>query len=510
MANVKFSEFPSAATVGATDIIPILQGGVNKKATALIFSDYIGSAFVGLTGAQTVAGVKTFSSQLISTVAIGTAPFSVVSTTKVTNLNADLLDGLSSADFASAASLSSYLPLAGGTLTGALNGTSATFTDNVLGTGLVTRGSTLNNNNNIKFLRAGNTEMAYIGWANENTNNSTWLFKSSNANPIAFSADSINQNLFISSAGNVGIGTEIPYNKLQVLASDSSNIIGGSASSINITNSNADAFGRTSDLIFSVGDGISANKLAAISSVYKTYGTSVGGDLVLSTNNGLSSLAEKMRIFANGNVGINTGGTDAGYKLDVNGTARVSGAATFSSSVTTGGNLTITGSSNLGNEATNVTAGGYTTRISGASLLSGALYYGSYGSLILNTNNEYTSSSRRFLFTNALDGTKFAIVRSANATTDPSFGADGVLTSGTADFVITNTGNVLIGTTTNIASSKLTIDSTTQGVLVPRMTTTQINAISSPANGLIAYNTTLATLCFYDGSGWRKVSHSSM
>jgi hypothetical protein len=42
------------------------------------------------------------------------------------------------------------------------------------------------------------------------------------------------------------------------------------------------------------------------------------------------------------------------------------------------------------------------------------------------------------------------------------------------------------------------------------MTTTQINAIGSPANGLIAYNTTLAVLCFYDGSGWKKVSHSAM
>ena len=71
-------------------------------------------------------------------------------------------------------------------------------------------------------------------------------------------------------------------------------------------------------------------------------------------------------------------------------------------------------------------------------------------------------------------------------------------------------GNVLINTTTDVASSKLTIDSTTQGVLVPRMTTTQINAIGSPANGLIAYNTTLAVLCFYDGTGWKKVSHSNM
>lgn len=71
-------------------------------------------------------------------------------------------------------------------------------------------------------------------------------------------------------------------------------------------------------------------------------------------------------------------------------------------------------------------------------------------------------------------------------------------------------GNLLIGTTTNITSSKLTIDSTTQGVLIPRMTTTQINAISSPATGLEVYNTTLQQPCFYDGSGWRKVSHTNM
>lgn len=58
-----------------------------------------------LTGNQTLAGVKTFSSQasfsagltaaaaLISTLATGTAPFTIASTTKVTNLNADKVDG---------------------------------------------------------------------------------------------------------------------------------------------------------------------------------------------------------------------------------------------------------------------------------------------------------------------------------------------------------------------------------------------------------------------------------
>ena len=68
----------------------------------------------------------------------------------------------------------------------------------------------------------------------------------------------------------------------------------------------------------------------------------------------------------------------------------------------------------------------------------------------------------------------------------------------------------LINTTSQIASSILTIDSTTKGILIPRMTTTQINAITSPATGLEVYNTTLQQPCFYDGTGWKRVSHSNM
>jgi hypothetical protein len=54
------------------------------------------------TGTQTLAGAKTFSSQIASTVATGTAPLSVSSTTKVANLNADLLDGFDSSAFGDA------------------------------------------------------------------------------------------------------------------------------------------------------------------------------------------------------------------------------------------------------------------------------------------------------------------------------------------------------------------------------------------------------------------------
>lgn len=59
-------------------------------------------------------------------------------------------------------------------------------------------------------------------------------------------------------------------------------------------------------------------------------------------------------------------------------------------------------------------------------------------------------------------------------------------------------------------SAILELKSTVKGFLMPRQTTAQINAIATPANGLQVYNTDLAQPCFYDGLGWRKVSHTNM
>jgi hypothetical protein len=55
------------------------------------------------------------------------------------------------------------------------------------------------------------------------------------------------------------------------------------------------------------------------------------------------------------------------------------------------------------------------------------------------------------------------------------------------------------------ASAAITATSTTQGLLPPRMNTTQRDAISSPAEGLLIYNTTTNQLEFYNGSTWGAV-----
>jgi len=70
----------------------------------------------------------------------------------------------------------------------------------------------------------------------------------------------------------------------------------------------------------------------------------------------------------------------------------------------------------------------------------------------------------------------------------------------------TSNGNILINSRTETASAKLKIDSTTQGFLLPRMTTTQKNAISSPAQGLMVFDTTLIKLCVYSGTAWETIT----
>ena len=67
---------------------------------------------------------------------------------------------------------------------------------------------------------------------------------------------------------------------------------------------------------------------------------------------------------------------------------------------------------------------------------------------------------------------------------------------------LTTGGNVGIGTTSPNASAALDVTSTTQGILFPRMTTTQRNAISTPADGLVIYNTTDNKLQVRAGGAW--------
>ena len=156
---------------------------------------------------------------------------------------------------------------------------------------------------------------------------------------------------------------------------------------------------------------------------------------------GSSTPSERMRIKNNGNVGI--GVTGPSVQLEVAKSSTI-GAASVSTSTTNWENvLKVKGKNNYSD---------------------GTTWYGDYGQILLSANSNMTGSARQFLITNALSNSKFAIVRSVDANTVPVVNstASGV-NSGTADFVINNTGNVGIGTTN--PTYKLDVVSAGDGLL---------------------------------------------
>jgi hypothetical protein len=74
-------------------------------------------------------------------------------------------------------------------------------------------------------------------------------------------------------------------------------------------------------------------------------------------------------------------------------------------------------------------------------------------------------------------------------------------------------GSVSFGNSVGPATGTAVLDlsaTTNKGVLFPRLTTAQITAIASPANGLTVYNTTLNKLCVYELNAWKQVTTTAM
>lgn len=67
-------------------------------------------------------------------------------------------------------------------------------------------------------------------------------------------------------------------------------------------------------------------------------------------------------------------------------------------------------------------------------------------------------------------------------------------------------GRLWMGATSGNANAILDLQSTTKPAMLPRMTTTQRNAVSSPTAGMEIYNSTTNKKNFYNGSAWEAVT----
>jgi hypothetical protein len=76
--------------------------------------------------------------------------------------------------------------------------------------------------------------------------------------------------------------------------------------------------------------------------------------------------------------------------------------------------------------------------------------------------------------------------------------------SGTTAGAVLYTTGFMVGSAAINASAKLQVESTTQGFLPPRMTTTDRGNIVSPATGLKLYNTSTNNTDTFDGTNWQS------
>jgi hypothetical protein len=186
----------------------------------------------------------------------------------------------------------------------------------------------------------------------------------------------------------------------------------------------------------------------------KGTGGAGGGINYLSSINGSNhshrffhNNVEQMRLQFSGNLLINTT-TDAGFRLDVNGTTRVSAA-------------------------------------------------GSVDALTLN----YSSQTLRF-YNDGSNNPIYLIQSSAASKLTIGYTFNYYFSFDHARKSVAIDSDMGAGAPQANASAVLDVKSTTKGFLPPRMTTTEKNAIATPAAGLMIYDTTLNRPCFYNGTSW--------
>ena len=295
-------------------------------------------------------------------------------------------------------------------------------------------------------------------------------FDNTNGNYTIYDAVNATDRVVVTNTGNVGIGTNAPVNKLNIVGGDVQ--IGNSLTSGN--------FNPATYRTFTIGSDFSSGALQIGNG---TTGLMWGG-LYANINNvavyansrdlTFETPVEAMRITSGRNVGI--GETTPTSRLHIKGSGSTSATTSLlvqNSAGTTA--LKVDDSCN-----TSIGASGISARLN-----------------IINTNGSVAA----YIAGSGNGGVvEFNSISGAGIRCNDGYGNTNMFLGGLS------TPSVSIGKASSaVASALLEMVSTTKGFLPPVMTTTQKNAIASPAAGLVVYDTTLNKLCVYT-TAWETIT----
>jgi len=311
---------------------------------------------------------------------------------------------------------------------------------------------------------------------------------SASATPdMVFSAATGDERMRITNAGNVGIGSST-FNGVKTVVQGSQT--GGAPQTSGTT--------QTYGLLRLIGTSFTSSL---------DFGTN-GGNYAWIQSTDTSNLATNYSLAINpngGNVGIGT--SSPSYPLDVNGNVQIQSGNSlyfFSSS------YSIRASTGLELKTSDVIRflNGTTENMRIDS--SGNVGIGTASpteklDVIGNSRAAIATSSDVYFKAQNSAGSLFFLQKSTSAAIYTPTSQPLIFDIAGERMRIDSSGNVGIGATAN-ASAILDAQSTTKGVRFPNMTTTEKNAISSPAAGLVVFDTTLAKLCVYSGSAWQTIT----
>ena len=224
-----------------------------------------------------------------------------------------------------------YLPLAGGTLTGALGGTSATFTGNVGIGGAASDKVTVSGSGNlgIKINNSGNTSSDYsaIRFEQDTAEKGVIYTNQDDLYLRSPSGDVLLQH----SGGNVGIGTTTPATTLHVDGGSLTNNVAAYIGGGFVSN---DAYHKEGGLLVVSGTNATQTGAGIAFQTRNTQNTNYWKSSIIMdragamrfTLGGAGTVAgsEDLTILSGGNVGI--GVTSPGEKLEVNGNIKIQAA----------------------------------------------------------------------------------------------------------------------------------------------------------------------------------------